>query len=92
MRAQSALGITHANVQFMGIVDDVGPDVKNFKKGDRVVASFDLACGACVPAFVLLSPVATQRTLTAVEIAEPCWLTRSSPCLHAASCTQHVEK
>ncbi len=41
----------HAYAQFMGIVDDVGPDVKNFKKGDRVVASFDLACGACVPAF-----------------------------------------
>ena len=36
----------------MGIVDDVGPDVKNFKKGDRVVASFDLACGACVSAFL----------------------------------------
>ena len=24
----------------MGIVDDVGPEVKNFKKGDRVVACF----------------------------------------------------
>ena len=31
----------------MGIVDEVGPEVKNFKKGDRVVASFDLACGSC---------------------------------------------
>ena len=39
----------HILAQFMGIVDDVGPDVKNFKKGDRVVAAFDLACGACVP-------------------------------------------
>jgi threonine dehydrogenase-like Zn-dependent dehydrogenase len=33
----------------MGVVDDVGPEVKNFKKGDRVVACFDLACGSCAP-------------------------------------------
>lgn len=32
----------------MGIVEDVGPEVKNFKKGDRVVAAFDLGCGACM--------------------------------------------
>ena len=36
----------------MGIVDDVGPEVKNFKKGDRVVACFDLACGSCAPDLV----------------------------------------
>ena len=29
----------------MGIVDDVGPGVKGIKKGDRVVASFDMGCG-----------------------------------------------
>jgi threonine dehydrogenase-like Zn-dependent dehydrogenase len=34
--------------EFMGIVEDVGPEVKNFKKGDRVVAAFDLGCGACM--------------------------------------------
>ena len=28
----------------MGIVDSVGPAVKTLKKGDRVVASFDLGC------------------------------------------------
>jgi threonine dehydrogenase-like Zn-dependent dehydrogenase len=33
--------------EFMGIIDEVGPGVKNFKKGDRVVASFNLACGKC---------------------------------------------
>lgn len=32
----------------MGIVEDVGDQVKNFKKGDRVVAAFDLGCGACM--------------------------------------------
>jgi threonine dehydrogenase-like Zn-dependent dehydrogenase len=35
-------------LQFMGIVEDVGDQVKNFKKGDRVVAAFDLGCGACM--------------------------------------------
>lgn len=33
--------------EFMGVIHDVGPDVKNFKKGDRVVACFDIACGKC---------------------------------------------
>jgi threonine dehydrogenase-like Zn-dependent dehydrogenase len=33
--------------EFMGIVDDVGPEVKDFKKGDRVVASAVIACGEC---------------------------------------------
>ncbi len=29
----------------MGIIESVGPEVKNFNVGDRVVASFDMACG-----------------------------------------------
>lgn len=32
-------------MQFMGIIEDVGSDVKNFKKGDRALASFDMGCG-----------------------------------------------
>ncbi len=31
--------------QPMGIVEQVGPEVKNVKVGDRVVVSFDLGCG-----------------------------------------------
>lgn len=31
----------------MGIVEEVGVDVKNIKKGDRVVASFEMGCGKC---------------------------------------------
>lgn len=33
--------------EFMGIVEDVGRDVKNLKKGDRVVVPFPIACGHC---------------------------------------------
>jgi len=32
----------------VGIVEQVGPDVKTIKKGDRVALSFDIACGECV--------------------------------------------
>lgn len=31
----------------MGIVQEVGPEVKNVKIGDRVVIPFNIACGAC---------------------------------------------
>jgi threonine dehydrogenase-like Zn-dependent dehydrogenase len=31
----------------VGIVDRVGPDVRNFRKGDRVVIASTIACGAC---------------------------------------------
>ncbi|AGX43862.1 zinc-dependent alcohol dehydrogenase [Clostridium saccharobutylicum] len=31
----------------MGIVEEVGPDVKNLKKGDRVIVPFNVSCGEC---------------------------------------------
>lgn len=31
----------------MGIVEDVGPEVKHIKKGDRVISSFAMGCGTC---------------------------------------------
>jgi len=34
--------------EFCGIVDDVGTAVQNVRKGDRVVASFQIACGDCL--------------------------------------------
>lgn len=34
--------------EFCGKVDSVGPGVKNLKEGDRVVASFQIACGDCM--------------------------------------------
>lgn len=33
--------------EFMGIVEEVGPDVHNVRKGDRVVVPFTIACGQC---------------------------------------------
>lgn len=33
--------------EFMGVVEDVGSDVANLKKGDRVVVPFPIACGEC---------------------------------------------
>ncbi|KLJ01310.1 zinc-dependent alcohol dehydrogenase [Luteimonas sp. FCS-9] len=33
--------------EFMGVVEDVGPDVTSVRKGDRVVIPFVIACGDC---------------------------------------------
>jgi threonine dehydrogenase-like Zn-dependent dehydrogenase len=35
--------------EFCGVVESVGPQVKNVKPGQRVVASFQIACGECGP-------------------------------------------
>jgi len=33
--------------EFMGIVEETGSDVKNLRRGDRVVVPFPIACGSC---------------------------------------------
>ena len=33
--------------EFMGIVEEVGPEVTNLKRGDRVVVPFTISCGSC---------------------------------------------
>lgn len=33
--------------EFMGVVEETGPDVKDFRRGDRVVVPFPIACGQC---------------------------------------------
>lgn len=34
--------------EFCGVVDSVGADITKVKVGDRVVASFQIACGSCM--------------------------------------------
>ena len=34
--------------EFCGVVDSIGPHVENLKQGQRVVASFQIACGECM--------------------------------------------
>ncbi|MGB3556724.1 MAG: zinc-dependent alcohol dehydrogenase [Jannaschia sp.] len=33
--------------EFMGVVEDVGPEVGNLKKGDRIIVPFTINCGHC---------------------------------------------
>ncbi|HXT00134.1 MAG TPA: zinc-dependent alcohol dehydrogenase [Elusimicrobiota bacterium] len=41
---RSAMILGH---EFMGVVAEVGPRVRNLRKGDRVVVPFPIACGDC---------------------------------------------
>lgn len=34
--------------EFCGVVDSVGPNISKIKPGDRVVCSFQIACGSCM--------------------------------------------
>ncbi|MFC7440697.1 alcohol dehydrogenase family protein [Laceyella putida] len=33
--------------EYVGVVEEVGPHVRSFKRGDRVVGAFHVACGKC---------------------------------------------
>jgi S-(hydroxymethyl)glutathione dehydrogenase / alcohol dehydrogenase len=33
--------------EFMGIVEEIGSEIRNFRRGDRVVVPFPIACGSC---------------------------------------------
>lgn len=48
----------------MGIVQEVGSDVKNVKVGDRVVVPFNIACGTCP---MCLKGLTTQCEVTQVK-------------------------
>lgn len=47
--------------EFCGVVESVGPGAKNVKPGERVVASFQIACGECRYCKLKLSSVC-ERT------------------------------
>jgi threonine dehydrogenase-like Zn-dependent dehydrogenase len=43
-------GLEHGDIlghEFMGVVEDAGPDVRNVRPGDRVVIPFVISCGEC---------------------------------------------
>lgn len=47
-RTKSVMGArTDHNRTYRGIIDRVGPSVNHLKIGDRVVVSFQIACGTC---------------------------------------------
>jgi threonine dehydrogenase-like Zn-dependent dehydrogenase len=48
----------------MGIVEEVGPEVTNLKRGDRVVIPFNIACGSC---FMCAQGLHSQCETTQVE-------------------------
>jgi threonine dehydrogenase-like Zn-dependent dehydrogenase len=54
--ADTRVGCTFGH-EFMGVVEDAGREVKNLRKGDRVVVPFNISCGSCFYC---------QRSLTAL--------------------------
>lgn len=46
--------------EFCGVVETVGPSATRYKTGDRVVASFQIACGQCYYCKQKLSSVCEQ--------------------------------
>ncbi len=49
----------------VGIVEELGEDVRNLKVGDRVVIPSTIACGNCAYCRAAISPSATSPTRTA---------------------------
>jgi threonine dehydrogenase-like Zn-dependent dehydrogenase len=53
--------------EYMGIVERVGPSVHRIKPGDRVVASFQIACGSCRFCQQKLSSMCQRTNTSSVE-------------------------
>ncbi|WP_242686187.1 zinc-dependent alcohol dehydrogenase [Aeromicrobium sp. IC_218] len=46
MMPDTRVGMTFGH-EFIGVVEEVGPDVQNVKVGDRVMVPFNIYCGSC---------------------------------------------
>ena len=53
--------------EFCGVVDEVGSGVTKWKKGDRVVASFQIACGECMYCQKKISSQCTKTNANTIE-------------------------
>lgn len=53
--------------EFCGIVESVGPKATKYKPGDRVVASFQIACGQCYYCQRKLSSVCEKTNSSELE-------------------------
>jgi len=53
--------------EFCGIVDEMGPAVKGLQKGQRVVASFQIACGSCLYCKKKLSSQCARTNSNTIE-------------------------
>jgi threonine dehydrogenase-like Zn-dependent dehydrogenase len=62
--------------EFMGVVEEVGPAVKEIQKGQRVVVSFDIACGEC--AFCMRKEFSACCVTNPSDKQEPLYGTRTS--------------
>jgi len=52
--------------EFMGLIEDIGTEVKNFKRGDRIVVAFNIVCGEC--------EYCKRQEYTACACTNPCKL------------------
>jgi threonine dehydrogenase-like Zn-dependent dehydrogenase len=55
--------------EFCGIVESVGTQVTKVKPGERVVASFQIACGECKPCKKKLSSQCERTNANSLEAA-----------------------
>lgn len=55
--------------EFCGVVDSVGPGITKYKPGDRVVASFQIACGNCFYCDQKLSSMCEKTNSNTIENA-----------------------
>lgn len=53
----------------MGVVDSVGPGITKLKKGDRVVASFNIGCGFCWSCKQKLSSICSKTNTSSLQNA-----------------------